>query len=173
MTMPTAIPTKMVWTYLCGGSCLHGSRKHCKILSSNDVVVESCLFKIFGGGNITHFFHWYVGKEYMSFELSTVWDDLPSSKPSSQVIENGNSSRASSGEVGGEMQLSARSSSTVTDDVVQLQKILIQEIVLLRTQSQKKDMMFTTGALIMFAILLNYIDRLHYRFHCLELQGRR
>jgi hypothetical protein len=61
----------------------------------------------------------------------------------------------------------------MTEDSVQLQKILIQEIMLLRTQSQKKDIMFTIGALIMFAILLNYIDRLHYRFHNLELQGRR
>lgn len=105
----------------------------------------------------------------MSVELSAVWDNLLSS----EIIdrENGNTSgEASSGEV---QQQSARSGSIVTEDSLQLQKILIQEITLLRTQSQKKDMMFTIGALTMFAILLNYIDRLHYRFHNLELQGRR
>ena len=117
------------------------------------------------------FFSLYVGKEYMPFELSAVWDDLPSSNVIAE--ENGNTSgEGTSGEVSGEVQQSARSTSIMTEDPVQLQKILIQEIMLLRTQSQKKDMMFTIGALIMFAILLNYIDRLHYRFHHLELQGR-
>lgn len=107
----------------------------------------------------------------MPFELSAVWDDLPSSNVIAE--ENGNTSgEGTSGEVSGEVQQSARSTSIMTEDPVQLQKILIQEIMLLRTQSQKKDMMFTIGALIMFAILLNYIDRLHYRFHNLELQGR-
>lgn len=107
----------------------------------------------------------------MPFELSAVWDDLPSSKVIDE--ENGNTSgEGTSGEVNGEVQQSARSTSIMTEDPVQLQKILIQEIMLLRTQSQKKDMMFTIGALIMFAILLNSIDRLHYRFHHLELQGR-
>lgn len=104
----------------------------------------------------------------MPFELSAVWDDLPSTK----VIDEENGNTSTSGEVSGEVQQSARSTSIMTEDPVQLQKILIQEIMLLRTQSQKKDMMFTIGALIMFAILLNYIDRLHYRFHHLELQGR-
>ena len=123
----------------------------------------------------------------MPFELSAVWDDLPSPKVIDE--ENGNTSgegksgegksgegtsgEGTSGEgTSGEVQQSARSTSIMTEDPVQLQKILIHEIMLLRTQSQKKDMMFTIGALIMFAILLNYIDRLHYRFHHLELQGR-
>ena len=104
----------------------------------------------------------------MSFELSTVWNDWNDLSSSKEIDNTGGNTNTND-----DAQQSARNASIVTEDAVQLQKILIQEIMLLRTQSQKKDIMLTIGGLIMFAILINNIDRLHSRIHHIELQGRR
>lgn len=49
---------------------------------------------------------------------------------------------------------------------------LLHEIILLRKQAQKRDMVFCMGALIGFSLLVSHIDRLHSRIRSLERHGR-
>jgi hypothetical protein len=90
-----------------------------------------------------------------SFDLSAVWGDDFSSAATVEVTGVGGTIIAESS---AEESVSGKRAEIVPD----MHSILMQELIELRKESQRRDIMFLIGALTGFSILIHYLHRIHH-----------